>query len=292
MSYSAVVYQVLLASPSDTTEEIKAITKTIHNWNAKNSRRLGVVLMPIKWETHSTPEMGTRPQEILNEQLVAPSDILIGVFWTRLGSDTGNSTSGTVEEIDNFISVGKPVLLYFSLKPIPSDADLNQYQRVREFKDRIMTQRLGLFDSFSEVSELREKLDRHLMQKVEQLSAARNESPIGNQGQEQATDIRRALEISIDTFNAEWNAEKLSRPSNIDNGKRILNRFGNELLRFRPQLSGLIEETGISDLDRLLTMTRTMQNHQVHIDGGVSGRQFWVNGDGIFEDVRSIIDRI
>jgi len=58
--------------------------------------------------------MGDRPQAILNKQLGEISNILIGIFWTRLGTHTGQAESGTVEEIEEFMKAGKPVLLYFS----------------------------------------------------------------------------------------------------------------------------------------------------------------------------------
>ena len=50
----------------------------------------------------------------LNDQLVDRCDILVGMFWTKLGTSTGVAASGTVEEIDRFVAAGKPAMLYFS----------------------------------------------------------------------------------------------------------------------------------------------------------------------------------
>jgi hypothetical protein len=93
----------------------------------------------------------------------------------------------------------------------------------------------------------------------------------------------------MDTFKADWTAEKMSHPNIIDDGKRILRNFGNGLLKFRSQLLGLAEDSIISELDRLLAMTRTIQSHEVYMDGGVSYRQFWYDGDNIFEQAKSAI---
>ncbi|MGB4209379.1 MAG: hypothetical protein WBJ42_04495 [Thermovirgaceae bacterium] len=166
MSYDAIVYQVLIASPSDVTEEREAISKAIHSWNAANSRELKTVLLPIRWETHATPGMGERPQKMLNEQLVNPSDILVGVFWIRIGTDTGESESGTIEEIKEFVRANKPVLTYFSKKPMPHDADVSQLDKVREFQTKIMKDKMGLIESFSSDSDLENKLSRHLTKVV------------------------------------------------------------------------------------------------------------------------------
>jgi hypothetical protein len=96
MSFTATTYRVLIASPSDLTEEREAATIAIHDWNAQHAAAEGIVLLPVKWETHARPESGVRPQEAINAQIVQTCDILLGMFWTKLGSDTGVAESGTV----------------------------------------------------------------------------------------------------------------------------------------------------------------------------------------------------
>jgi len=76
-------YRVLIASPSDLTKERQAATEAVYEWNAEHATTEGVVLLPIKWETHAMPQSGMRPQEAINRQLVRESDILIGMFWTK-----------------------------------------------------------------------------------------------------------------------------------------------------------------------------------------------------------------
>src|SRR3990172_1493833 len=121
MSIQATVYRVLIASPSDVLSERKAISEVLYAWNALNSVAMNIVLLPVMWETHSAPEMGGRPQEIINKQLVRDCDFLIGTFWTRIGTHTGVAESGTVEEIREFLKAGKPVMLYFSTAPVVPD---------------------------------------------------------------------------------------------------------------------------------------------------------------------------
>jgi hypothetical protein len=41
-------------------------------------------------------------------ELVQTSDILVGMFWTKMGTNTGVAESGTVEEIDQFVAAAKP----------------------------------------------------------------------------------------------------------------------------------------------------------------------------------------
>src|ERR1700757_774845 len=100
MSFKAETYLVLIASPSDLPEERQAATEAINEWNAQHAAAESVVLLPVKWETHATPESGVRPQDAINRQLVKDCDMLIGLFWTKIGTSTGVAESGTVEEVD------------------------------------------------------------------------------------------------------------------------------------------------------------------------------------------------
>lgn len=161
MAYSATVFSVLIASPSDVNEEREAIAQTIHEWNSLNAAETAKVLLPVRWESHSAPAMGDRPQGIINNQVVRDCDILIGSFWTRLGSPTGVEDSGTVEEIKLFLKQQKPVMLYYSKKPVDmDDADLEQVQKLKDFKKSIRDK--GIQEQYNNVDELKQKLMRQL----------------------------------------------------------------------------------------------------------------------------------
>lgn len=124
------------------------------------------------WETHAMPQAGIRPQEAINVQMVQNSDILIGMFWTRFGTSTGVAESGTVEEIDQFVSAGKPTLLYFSGRSIdPGKIDLDQHQKLNEFRQSTFEQ--ALTGNFKSLEDLRQILLRHLVALVHQLTCVK-----------------------------------------------------------------------------------------------------------------------
>jgi hypothetical protein len=100
MTFNAQVFRVFIASSSDLTEERDAATDVINAWNAQHASAEGVVLLPVRWDTHARPQSGIRPQQAINNQLVSKCDILLGMFWTRVGTSTGIADSGTLEEID------------------------------------------------------------------------------------------------------------------------------------------------------------------------------------------------
>ena len=97
MSYIATVIPVMIASPGDVEKEREEVRNAIYNWNDINSKNTSMILNPIGWETHGAPEMGDRAQALINKRLLNDCDLLIAVFWTRIGTPTGGYESGTAE---------------------------------------------------------------------------------------------------------------------------------------------------------------------------------------------------
>ncbi|NLX15298.1 MAG: DUF4062 domain-containing protein [Phycisphaerales bacterium] len=166
MAYKAIVCNVMIASPSDVDEERKIAREVLWGWNYLHSERMHIILMPVGWDTRSFPAMDDRPQAIINKQVLEPCDLLIGIFWTRLGTPTGQETSGTVEEIGEFRKKGKPVMLYFSSVPVrPDSIDEIQYNKLKEFKEQCRTD--GLIDEYAVIAEFKDKLTKHLTRTVD-----------------------------------------------------------------------------------------------------------------------------
>ncbi len=166
MSFQSIVYRVLISSPSDVDEERQAVQDVIYNWNSFHSYRSKVMLDPVLWERNATPDMSDTPQDIINKQLVDNCDFMIAFFGTRIGTDTGKSISGTVEEIELFIKKDKPVLLYFSLQTVdPEHIDPEQLQKLREYRKKC--ERKGLIKRYKSVAEFREMLSSHLTSVVD-----------------------------------------------------------------------------------------------------------------------------
>ncbi len=155
----------MIASPGDVAAERLVARHVIEEWNAVHSYERRTVLLPVAWETHASPAMGTRAQEIINRQILRDSDLLVAIFWTRLGTPTGSSASGTAEEIEEHLRAGKPAMLYFSSAPIRLDSvDEGQYRALREFKHSYEAR--GLVEQYESITEFREKFWRQLTQTV------------------------------------------------------------------------------------------------------------------------------
>ena len=125
----------MIASPGDVFDEREVVRDIIHEWNYVNSISTNAVLMPVGWDTHSAPELSGRAQELINAQVLRDCDLLVGIFWSRLGTPTGEAASGTVEEIERHLDAGKPAMVYFSAAPVaPQSLDPDQFAALQEFR--------------------------------------------------------------------------------------------------------------------------------------------------------------
>jgi len=160
MARNATALRVLIASPSDVERERETLANVIERWNATNSISIGIILEPIRWETHAYPEAGDHPQGLLNRQIVDDSDIIVAVFRSRLGTPTPKAASGTVEEIERLRARDKPVLIYFSSSDPPQDRDPEQFALLQEYKG--ILKKDTLYWEFETLVELDQQFSRHL----------------------------------------------------------------------------------------------------------------------------------
>jgi len=151
----------MIASPGDVTEYRAAVRDALHEWNYIHSQSTEVILMPVGWETHSSPELGSTAQELINDRVLEDCDLLIGIFWTRLGTPTGRASSGSVEEIHRHVEAGKPAMVYFSEAPVaPQSVDLSQFSALQDFRQWCQNQ--GLVEPFMNGADFQAKFRRQL----------------------------------------------------------------------------------------------------------------------------------
>jgi hypothetical protein len=161
MPFTATVLRLMIASPGDVQTERSIVREVVSEWNSTDGAQANTMLMAVGWETDVAPEMGDAPQSIIDKRLLATADLLVGIFWTRLGTPTASYASGAVEEIEEHLKAGKPAMLYFSSAPAsPDSIDAGQYQALKSFKDSCKTR--GLFATYTNVDDFRRKFSRDL----------------------------------------------------------------------------------------------------------------------------------
>lgn len=177
MPASAVVYSIFLASPSDVSVEREVVARSISEWNNKNGKFIGVYYDLIRWENSIAAGIGVDGQDVINQQL-PEYDILIGMFWKRIGSPTSRSISGTVEEYESAIvrkSAGQDVdiAIYFKQEPfIPDHKEIDQLSALYEFKIRTRKDGVLSYD-FNDSDVLKIQIDL-LLDKVSRKSINTN----------------------------------------------------------------------------------------------------------------------
>lgn len=182
-------YKCLLISPGDVEDERAALTELALNWNAQIGQALNAKVDLVKWESHSTPEMGGEAQSILNKQLVDNCDFGIAIFWSKLGTPTENYDSGSVEELRKLIDRGARVLIYFSKQPIPQEIlNIEQYNKLQEFKEEIKNE--GLLGGYIDIPNLREQVQLHLTSVIVQL-LSKDRPEIGELTKPEATSLQK-----------------------------------------------------------------------------------------------------
>ena len=147
----------MIVSPSDISEEREIAKSVLYRWNELNSRFHNIVFSVLGYDINAHADSGVHPQESLNHQLLEQADLIIAIFWTKLGTPTTEYSSGSVEEITKHIQQGKKALIYFSSKQVsPSGFNSEQYKKLQDYKKSI--QGCTFYKEFSSEDELEKML--------------------------------------------------------------------------------------------------------------------------------------
>lgn len=164
MPSHSIRYEVLIASPGDVIKERDVVDEVIRDWNSSHSKATGINLQSLRWELDVVPQLGDRPQGLINKQIIDEADFVLALFSTRLGTPTGVAVSGTAEEIERLRSAGKHVMVYFHSGMVPRDHDPEQLRMLTKYKRELLAQ--GIAFDFKDGDELRRMLTRHLAAKM------------------------------------------------------------------------------------------------------------------------------
>ena len=156
--FQANCYNVMIVSPSDISEEREIAKDVLYRWNELNSGFHKIVFSVLGYDINAHADSGAHPQESLNHQLLEQADLIIAIFWTKLGTPTTEYSSGSVEEITKHMQKGKKAHIYFSNKTInPQNVDAEQYKNLQNYKNGIRGK--AFYKEFSTEEEFRKILE-------------------------------------------------------------------------------------------------------------------------------------
>jgi len=163
--------KLALCGPGDVGKEIAIAQEVVTEWNLQHGETSGFWIKHQHWSTDSHPDLSDRPQGIINRQVIDDSDLIVAIFWSRFGTPTGISSSGTEEEIRRGMKLQRPVMVYFSdLEPIPATADRQQMERLWTFRQELLER--GLCSRFASRDQFRRDFSRHLALKLNDFQKA------------------------------------------------------------------------------------------------------------------------
>ncbi|MGO9957639.1 MAG: hypothetical protein ACLP50_16985, partial [Solirubrobacteraceae bacterium] len=143
--------RVVVVSPGDVADERETVVSVVEELNRRVAPDKGVLLRVWRWETDARPGLHLEgPQGLIDERMeIAESDVVVGIFWKRFGTPTGDAQSGTEHELrmawESWRQAGRPdVMVYFSAAPAsPSTStELEQWQRVLKFREQLPKEQL------------------------------------------------------------------------------------------------------------------------------------------------------
>ena len=294
MTFQATVYRILIVSPDDVTAERKIIQEIISSWNRTYFSRMKALLFPVMFESLLVQEMSGRPDAESNLQIAKDCDILIGAFWTRIGTNTGFAESRTMEEIREFQKAGKPVMLYLSSAQVaPDSVNLGQYEELMKFMDDCLHE--GLVERYDTLQDFREKLSRGIASRISKVQIVpKDEASIRSDetARKESNDrISRKFCDLIERHIMDWTREKESKPTNYDDAKKILKDLTNEILGLREPLVKIFSKGMIKNIAEIIAELNNLQKYRLYLDPE-SYRNFWKSGDEILASLDSIAEEV
>lgn len=157
MPHTMTVYNVFIASPSDTQKERNIVSKLIDEWNSLNSELHGITLKSMRWEKDAVPVLGASAQQAINSQLLDNADFLIGIFNKKFGAPTDEYPCATVEEIERHMDSGKPGMLFFCNGKVTRDEAFNNddLRNIEELKRKY--QKKTFYKEYTDTTDFEEK---------------------------------------------------------------------------------------------------------------------------------------
>jgi hypothetical protein len=267
--YQANVVEIFIASPSDVVGERDILEEVIQEWNAINSKNKRIILQPVRWEKNVHSDFSGSPQDVINRQILEEADILVAMFWSRIGTPTNEHESGTVEELKVHIEAGKPAIVLFNKADLKQDHDPVQFSLLQEFKAWCSSN--GVYFEYRNQDEFRSLARNQLSLKVNSLEIeAHNYDEVDGMAPGKKSQAKMdAIEFvkKIPEFQADSNS---------------LVKFIKELGNYRSdKLEDFFEETELLSFVRMGNGTKTLS---------VPGRMNGMTGDDLqyfLEDLSS-----
>lgn len=175
MPTHTLTFHVAVIGPSDTEADVEAVRQAITSLNAEFVNRK-VTIAFHHW-SDLPPGLGSSAQRYIDQSISwRDMDFVVGLLWQKFGTPVEDKLSGTEHEYrqvyDLFCKHQKPDVLFYFKSPTPGAAP-DQILLVRNFKRDVRTN--ALTGSYDAANDLKERVLRHLREKVHQRLETNNQ---------------------------------------------------------------------------------------------------------------------
>ncbi len=144
--------KLFVSCPSDLKNEVDSIRLIIEEINKTSGKENSYTLELLYWKQDTYTQIGDDVQDVINRQLDSEYDIIVSLFWQRIGTPTKRDKSGTIEEINRAIMNKKELLIYFKTLP-PENLnllDLKGLNRINTYK-KTLTKKGILYKEYDSI---------------------------------------------------------------------------------------------------------------------------------------------
>ena len=167
MPKNIVKLTIFVSGPSDVESEKASLRPIVAGISERLEKTHSVELRVVSWPDDVRPGVNTDPQAEIRKQL-SSNDIYLGILATRFGTSTPDAGSGTEDEFNKAFeqllsnSHSIRVLFYFKNSKVdPFKIEMDQLQKVREFKDRLKSKGV-IYQEFTTTDDFINMSKKHL----------------------------------------------------------------------------------------------------------------------------------
>lgn len=105
-------------------------------------------------------------------------------------------------------------------------------------------------------------------------------------------EIKAEFQGTVNTYRSQWAAEKRLQPADLRTAKNIAKNIQWSVGDFSAKLGSRFPAAEASSLEDIIHDLRSIEEHQLSMDGGASYRAFWKAGDDSFVKIDSFLGRL
>lgn len=262
MPRNETIIGVFVASPSDVSEERKALESIADELNKTWSKNLNLRLDLIKWETDSYPGFGNYSQDVINTQINDEYDVFIAIFWGKIGTPTQAAISGTIEEFERAYkkycadNSSIDIMIYFKDQAIPpSKMDYSELKKIQELKNNLGEQG-GLYWTFDSTEDFEALLRSHLS-KVAQKWSTKNHLQVSNvnntisESKSERQTVSQDDEYGLLDYLEIYEDRMFDMTAALTSMTEATEKIGNQFNKRTNEINSLVDANGPSDTKQI-----------------------------------------